>query len=81
MAELPIVKIVVYSRRFGADEIVLYTSMPSPFLAGVDDEPLSISFRASKDTGLQYVLDNFPSAPEVWTQDTEAGDGKQERIK
>lgn len=79
MVELPVTKIIVYSRKYNPDEIALYTSMVSPLRYGVRAcLSLYLGFKAPRGRGLQYVLDNFPNAPEVWTQ---GPDGKQERVR
>ncbi len=57
--------IVVLS--FGADTILLDTDYPCPFTKlGVPSQPnLTFEFKASYDTGVEYVRNQFGVEPEV----------------
>lgn len=51
---LTITKVTVIQGH-GADLICLQTNQPSP-VPGVTDEPLSFSFQAERDKGVDYVV-------------------------
>lgn len=51
----------------GADEVCLETTAPSPYAEAFDPKqhPLTVTFKATKGTGADYVRENFGIEPEV----------------
>jgi len=61
---LQVIDGTVILRDYGKDLICLETEYPSP-TPEVDPEPLSLSFEAEKDTGVDYVKNTFGFTPRV----------------
>ena len=49
------------------DKAIIETELPCLYVAAFapNQQPLSITFDATYDTGVQYVLDNFGLEPEI----------------
>ena len=62
---LPVRKIVVMLTD-GTDDITIYTEFPSSYTKEFGgDQPLTINFKATKDTGENYVKTVFGLTPEI----------------
>lgn len=49
------------------DKVIVETELPCPFVVAFapNQQPLSLMFDATYDTGVQYVRDNFGLEPEI----------------
>lgn len=63
---MKILKIVVILGD-GVDLVHIYTDLPSPIPSIYSNETIDLilEFRAIKDTGYSYVIDNFKIIPKV----------------
>lgn len=52
------------------DEVFIKTDLPCPFVIGAlpSQPPLDLHFKATYDTGIEYVRKNFKIEPEVINQ-------------
>lgn len=58
-----IIKVLVLLNN-GADDVILYTNFP-PTMPKSSNENLIVKFNTQKDTGIEYVRQNFGMEPEV----------------
>lgn len=51
----------------GTDRISLYTELPCPYAVAFlpSQQPLTVTFDATYDTGIEYIRKNFGIEPEV----------------
>ena len=64
VVKIEVVKIVVMLTD-GADEVSIFTKLPSPYPIDITDQDLVMSFKTQRNSGIKYVNQNFNITPRV----------------